>query len=628
MLGSVKKHVSQKFGETGSSIASAFEFGTSYTITFKDWRLTALDIFFTFCVVLYVAVRSLLLWSIIDYDEVAASYNSWTATQWTSRADSDAVSPHCGANPAFDLAPVDRLGLGGIAGYNHTCPRVTGADIMRQVGGEAQVTVWQQRRRSTAGCESGVGFDAHDVNGQPCFESHFIDGVEDLPLFLIHTVSASGSGIQRTQMSCMIVESIGGKELGRVQENEARNGWSFSLRQLLQYAGNVSLDDKNLGNEVPVQPGTKIRLRHTGFILTLRFRYWNYMAWPDPYWYFTSFPFDWQPSEPRCALEVELQPQAWGFLGADASADGSVLRSVARIQFLGSGQFGTVSTRLVVSSFVEAFVLMGIASTVTLRVAKLLYGDVFRDVTETSFEMKTVKLEHDAKSGSRLFGLRKKSSLTSTFEPRESRKGLRGASASSLNGTAPVKSQQVLLEGGGAAAVAAAAAEPSPQASQRMSVPKLAPSGPYDRLSPSTVRLLENLAELSEFAPTTAFDEDEPLLQAYLRRRLAGFSDDSTLKALSLQQPPGDVPARAKLSWTAEKILAQVAPEERDPGLQLLAHLQSQWQQKGPSASDEWEGEPAEEMANAMHSDEVPLERKLVTFNSTHKVKRCVVSTM
>jgi len=52
--------------------------------------------------------------------------------------------------------------LGGLAAYNHTCPNVMGADIMRQVGTEAQVTVWTQKRRSTPGC-SGDDFAAVDV---------------------------------------------------------------------------------------------------------------------------------------------------------------------------------------------------------------------------------------------------------------------------------------------------------------------------------------------------------------------------------------------------------------------------------------------------------------------------------
>lgn len=41
----------------------------------------------------------------------------------------------------------------------------------------------------------------------------------------------------------------------------------------MNYAGNYSLDDFNEGNVVDVRPGTSIRLRHTGFILTLRFRF-------------------------------------------------------------------------------------------------------------------------------------------------------------------------------------------------------------------------------------------------------------------------------------------------------------------------------------------------------------------
>ena len=44
------------------------------------------------------------------------------------------------------------------------------------------------------------------------------------------------------------------------------------MRKLLEWAGNYNLDDFNDGNVVEIRPGTKIRLRHTGFILTVRFR--------------------------------------------------------------------------------------------------------------------------------------------------------------------------------------------------------------------------------------------------------------------------------------------------------------------------------------------------------------------
>ena len=52
--------------------------------------------------------------------------------------------------------------LGGIAAYNHSCPTVTGADIMRQVGTEAQVTVWSQKQRKTPGC-LGADYEALDL---------------------------------------------------------------------------------------------------------------------------------------------------------------------------------------------------------------------------------------------------------------------------------------------------------------------------------------------------------------------------------------------------------------------------------------------------------------------------------
>ena len=42
-------------------------------------------------------------------------------------------------------------------------------------------------------------------NGKPCFESFFMNGIEDLPLFLIHTVSASSIGIKASLLSCKII---------------------------------------------------------------------------------------------------------------------------------------------------------------------------------------------------------------------------------------------------------------------------------------------------------------------------------------------------------------------------------------------------------------------------------------
>eukprot|EP00439_Symbiodinium_sp_Y106_P042450 s2064_g5.t1 len=157
---------------------SVFEFSTPYEVVFKDWRLTLLQAFFTFMVAVYVAVRSVLFWSIVNFDQVATGFNSWCYTSWTSPA--VASSPHCGENPIFDLAPQEhrlrlrvelRISLvaeqlGGIEAYNHTCPRVTGAEVMKQVGTEAQVKVWQQLRRNTPGCGPGdLGADGDDDDG-------------------------------------------------------------------------------------------------------------------------------------------------------------------------------------------------------------------------------------------------------------------------------------------------------------------------------------------------------------------------------------------------------------------------------------------------------------------------------
>ena len=52
--------------------------------------------------------------------------------------------------------------------------------------------------------------------------------------------------------------------------------------------------------------------------------------------------------------------QAWGFTGADPDPEGSILKTVARIQFIGSGRFGELSWLLMVSALIEAFVLMGV----------------------------------------------------------------------------------------------------------------------------------------------------------------------------------------------------------------------------------------------------------------------------
>eukprot|EP00971_Amphidinium_carterae_P177261 3515355-Amphidinium_carterae.1 len=147
------------------------------------------------------------------------------------------------------------------------------------------------------------------------------------------------------------------------------------------------------------------------------------MSWPDAYWDYETFPWDWRPSEPRCALEVELQRQAWGFLGADKDGNVSVLKSVARVQFLGSGQFGRPSSRLVVSTLVEAFVLVGIASSVTVRVAKLLYGDSFRECTETSFQIMSHERESSDKSNGSRFFVNRSSKSAMSFQPVGSRKG-------------------------------------------------------------------------------------------------------------------------------------------------------------------------------------------------------------
>ncbi|CAK9024059.1 unnamed protein product [Durusdinium trenchii] len=469
-------------------LISVFEFETPHLVIFKDWRLTMLQMTFTFSVAVYVVVKSLLLWSVINYEEIAAGFNSWCFTSWQSTP-SGPDSPHCQSNSSFDLAPLNPMELGGLEAFNHSCPSVTGAGIMRQVGAEAQITVWKQRRRTSSGCSSATSSSAVDVNGRPCVESFFMNGVEDLPLFLIHTVSATGIGITRSLLPCKIV-SPDGVILDYANPGENNNGWAFTLRKLLQYAGNVSLDNLNQGNVVEVAPGTLIRLRHTGFILTLRFRYWNYKSWPEEYWDYQSFPWEWRPSEPQCSLEVELQPQAWGFVGADEEPEGSVLRSVARIQFVGSGQFGELSWLLVVTSLIEAFVLMGIASSVTLHVARCLYGDMFRQVTETSYEKVTTQADAAAQTrSSRMMGRNR----TSAFQQTKPNSG------SQLDLTnAPL--QEVTISNG---------------------------------LSRRTLHLLWHLAKV----PDVPKFDGETLLQSYLECRFLGLSNVEALTTLGGSSP-------------------------------------------------------------------------------------------
>ena len=47
----------------------AVRFERPHLVIFKDWRLTALQMSFTFSVAVYVVVKSLLLWSVIQYEE-------------------------------------------------------------------------------------------------------------------------------------------------------------------------------------------------------------------------------------------------------------------------------------------------------------------------------------------------------------------------------------------------------------------------------------------------------------------------------------------------------------------------------------------------------------------------------
>jgi len=383
------------------------------------------------------------------------------------------------------------------------------------------------------------------VNGNRCFENYFMDGVEDLPLFLIHTVSASQTGIRRNLMECLIVRKIGDPPLAYTSVGENNNGWGFTLRELMQYAGNVTLDDFNEGNVVPVRPGTKIRYRHTGFILTLRFRYWNYQAWPEAYWDLPSFPWEWQPSEPRCAVEVELQPQAWGFVGAEPVTEGALLSTVARIQFVGSGRFGQLSSVLIISSLVEAVVLMGIASTVTLFVARFLYGEAFREVTETTFE----RFGHENHKDDDSQG---KTKRKSTFAKVDRRTGIRSAAGSVYNSEASASKDIEIAAG----------------------------SGAVPGLSRATARLLQDLA-LNERLRTDP--TDETLLQGYLRRRLSGESDATALKSLCLQlETSKSAQIGARLSGIAEKCVSQIGANEENMAVSELLELAERWRDEKP----------------------------------------------
>eukprot|EP00439_Symbiodinium_sp_Y106_P048690 s2064_g6.t1 len=384
--------------------------------------------------------------------------------------------------------------------------------------------------------------------------------LQDLPLFLIHTVSASQTGIRRNLMECLIVRKIGDPPLAYTSVGENNNGWGFTLRELMQYAGNVTLDDFNEGNVVPVRPGTKtpvcnmtqIRYRHTGFILTLRFRYWNYQAWPEAYWDLPSFPWDALLLPVMEAFDsigvlfemyahVELQPQAWGFVGAEPVTEGALLSTVARIQFVGSGRFGQLSSVLIISSLVEAVVLMGIASTVTLFVARFLYGEAFREVTETTFERFGHHENHkdDDSQG--------KTKRKSTFAKVDRRTGIRSAAGS---------------------------------ASASKDIEIAAGSGAVPGLSRATARLLQDLA-LNERLRTDP--TDETLLQGYLRRRLSGESDATALKSLCLQlETSKSAQIGARLSGIAEKCVSQIGANEENMAVSELLELAERWRDEKP----------------------------------------------
>jgi len=384
------------------------------TVRIRDWRLDALIATLRFGILIYIFVRALFFWTVISYEDIGGNYNSWTFEGWTTPEFDAATTKLCNGDSTYDFRPKNPMDTGGVYARNHSCPTYMGRQIFKTVGDEAQFTVWDQKVR-TDNAVTGCGWDPkvgtpksyHEkqspIDGEPCIQSHYVYGVEDVPLFVIHTASAPDSGFQVNNLPCNIVAD---KESGTIEGARGThekldlgvmdygptngNGWMTNLRQLLQYAGADNartLEDWNEGNNMEMEPGSKVRLRFTGFILNLRFKYWNYASLPSPEWGWRSFPFDWSPSQARCELRVELQKQAWGYTGAMTEPGGTVSRHVARIKMTGEGQFGTVSLILIISVFVEAVVLLSAASAVGVFLAKhCFYGRNYRELVEIVYD--------------------------------------------------------------------------------------------------------------------------------------------------------------------------------------------------------------------------------------------------
>eukprot|EP00434_Breviolum_minutum_P017233 symbB.v1.2.015213.t1/scaffold1104.1/size137596/9 len=306
----------------------------------------------------------------------------------------------------------------------------------------------------------------------------------------------------------------------------------------MNYAGNYSLDDFNEGNVVDVRPGTSIRLRHTGFILTLRFRYWNYKSWPEDYWDYVSFPGNWQPSKPQCSIEVELQPQAWGFTGAEPDPEGSILKTVARIQFVGSGRFGEVSWLLIVSALIEAFVLMGIGD-VRFREKEKYLGPSHQPISAPSALFEAADdAPGRAKSQRSAIGSKRKSA----FKPKN--QGALQQSRSDLSVVNQLPSVAVAIQETGV--------------SQRNLAHVSSPC-----IAVRTKLLLRQVAQ-----PQMTHFEGEGLLQRYLERRCLGCKDVEAVNAIGVQHT-------AALIEAAEKAMLML--DDHDEAYEMLEKLSKRW---------------------------------------------------
>merc|ERR1712232_1427731 len=94
-----------------------------------------------------------------------------------------------------------------------------------------------------------------------------------------------------------------------------------------------------------------------------------------------------QPAEPRCTLRISVATQAWGFVGGLDEGDRVVYPNVARIKWVGVGNFGVFSPARLVANLVEAVVLGGIAVSVTTGVARFWLGASFQQATTNVYKV-------------------------------------------------------------------------------------------------------------------------------------------------------------------------------------------------------------------------------------------------